>query len=119
MDTCIETSTRLEEGGRGEGAREGREGGREGGTGKGLHQVVGGGDSPSGIIWEGGLTCKLHMVCMLPCVARVRRCGQQERAVHSRDRGTDIACLIPDSILSLRLCVCVHAFVKDRVYIAW
>ena len=47
--------------------------------------------------------------CMLPCVARVRRCGQQEWAVRSRDRGTDIACLIPDSILSLRLCVCACA----------
>ena len=64
-------------------------------------------------------TCKSHMV---PCVARVRRCGQQEWAVHSRDRGTDIAYLIPDSILSLRLCVsmcvlcvCVH----ERQGMAW
>ena len=60
--------------------------------------------------------------CMLPCVARVRRCGQQEWTVRSRDRGT--ACLIPDSlrlcvcvcmIVCVCVCVCIHAFVKDRV----
>ena len=41
--------------------------------------MVGGGDSPSGIIWQ--REDESHMVCMLPCVARVWRCGQHEWAV--------------------------------------
>ena len=66
-----------------EGGREGWwEGGREGGK-------------------DGGrLTWRSHMVCMLPCVAKVRRCGQQEWAVRIKERGTDIACRMPASTFS-------------------
>ena len=62
---------------------------------------MGGGDSPSGIIWQRGKMSHTWFVC-----CHVWRCGQHEWAV---DRGTDIA------RLSVCVCVCVCVCVRVRV----
>ena len=49
------------------------------------------------------LTLRSHMVCMLPWVASVSRCGQHSHPALTRERGTETAVLIPAAIFSSRL----------------